>query len=183
MAITEDLEAQFAAIRSALADVDEPALERFLGRIERSRRVFVTGAGRSLRVMEAFATRLLHLGFDVHVAGAPTTPPIAKGDALVVGSRSGRTSGPLSAARTARDTGAQILAITSDARSPLWRLAEERLRIGAPKDAAAGLPLGQPAGILFEQSLFLLTDLMVARLMKRRRLSAADLLTRHANLE
>ena len=183
MAIREETAAQLSALEAVLSSVDEKALATFVKRITAARRVFVTGAGRTLRVMEAFATRLGQLDLDVHIAGAPTAPPVARGDLLIVASGSGATQGPLGAARIAKRARATVFAITANSRSALWRVADEGLRLNAPVGVTTNAPASLPLGTLFEESLFLLSDQVVARLMKRRRMSAADMAKRHANLE
>jgi 6-phospho-3-hexuloisomerase len=53
-------------------------------------------------MMRAFAMRLMHIGFQVHVAGDVTTPAIRGGNLLIIGSGSGETSGLVSMAAKAR---------------------------------------------------------------------------------
>ena len=55
---------------------------RELGRVRR-RTVYITGVGRSGLVVHAFGQRLMHLGFDVHLAQEVTAPAIRRGDLLV----------------------------------------------------------------------------------------------------
>lgn len=59
--------------------------------IRNSDRIFVVGTGRSELVGKAFAMRLMHLGFNVHVVGEVTTPAIRDKDCLIAISGSGET--------------------------------------------------------------------------------------------
>ncbi len=73
--------------------------------------------------MRAFGMRLMHLGKTVHVVGETTTPGIAATDLLILGSGSGRTASLVVMAEQARRLGAKVLLFTTDAESPLARLA------------------------------------------------------------
>ena len=132
--------------------------------------------------MRALGMRLMHLGKTVYVVGETITPSILAADLLIFGSGSGRTSGLLSLAEQARRCGAKILLFTTDAASPLAELADHRIVIPAPslKEAEGSL---QPMGSLFEQSLLILCDSLILRLMQRTGVNAAQMLERHANLE
>ena len=150
--------------------------------METAPRIFVAGAGRSGLCMRALGMRLMHLGKTVYVVGETTTPSIAAEDLLILGSGSGRTTGLLAMAEKARSRGAQILLFTTDATSPLAELADRRIVIPAPSLREAGGSL-QPMGSLFEQSLLILCDSLILKLMQRSGVDAAQMLQRHANLE
>ena len=150
--------------------------------METAPRVFVAGAGRSGLCMRALGMRLMHLGKTVYVVGETITPSISTADLLILGSGSGRTTGLLAMAEKAWNQGAQILLFTTDATSPLAQLADHRIVIPAPslREAEGSL---QPMGSLFEQSLLILCDSLILRLMQRTGVGAAQMLERHANLE
>jgi 6-phospho-3-hexuloisomerase len=150
--------------------------------MEMAPRIFVAGAGRSGLCMRAFGMRLMHLGKTVYVVGETITPSIAAADLLILGSGSGRTTGLLAMAEKARNQGAQIMLFTTDATSPLARLADHRIVIPAPslREAEGSL---QPMGSLFEQSLLILCDSLILVLMQHIGVDAAQMLQRHANLE
>jgi 6-phospho-3-hexuloisomerase len=131
--------------------------------------------------------RLMHLGKTVYVAGETTTPSIAATDLLILGSGSGRTASLLAMAEQARRRGAQVLLFTTDAGSPLAELSDLRVVIPAPSfritDETHDSISIQPLGTLFEQSMFILCDSLILRLMQRTEVSAAQMFERHANLE
>ena len=56
-----------------------------------SKRIFITGKGRTGFIMKLFAVRLMQMGFNVHVLGEPTAPSIEANDLLLIGSGSGET--------------------------------------------------------------------------------------------
>jgi 6-phospho-3-hexuloisomerase len=155
--------------------------------IESASRIFVAGAGRSGLCMKALGMRLMHMGKMVHVVGETTTPAIAAGDLLVVGSGSGRTSSLLAMAGQAKKREAKILLFTTDAASPLAGMADHRVVIPAPSymayEGGHTLTSVQPLGTLFEQAMFILCDSLVLGLMQRTGVSAVQMFARHANLE
>ena len=69
--------------------IRQEELEGFADQIQKAKRVFVAGAGRSGFVARAFSNRLMHLGLTVYFVGEPTTPSIQEGDLLVIASGSG----------------------------------------------------------------------------------------------
>ena len=71
--------------------IRQEELEGFADQIQKAKRVFVAGAGRSGFVARAFSNRLMHLGLTVYFVGEPTTPAIQEGDLLVIASGSGET--------------------------------------------------------------------------------------------
>jgi len=98
-------------LRENLASIDDEAVDRLAQSILRTlgdRRIFVVGAGRSGLVARAFAMRLMHLGFSVHVVGETTTPRMDPGDLLIVISGSGETLYPATIAGEAKKIGGGI---------------------------------------------------------------------------
>lgn len=175
-----------AELARSTAAVDPESLIAAAGRLQAAPRIFVAGAGRSGLAMRAFAMRLMHLGLPVHVLGDMTTPGIAAGDLLVIGSGSGRTASLLAAAQKATSLGADLLLLTIDPGSPIGQLATQTIRLPAPSPkAAAGAALAsaQPMGALFEQTLWLVGDALVMLLMDRLGETSDSMFARHANLE
>ena len=151
--------------------------------METAPRIFVAGAGRS---------GLLHAGLW-HAAHAPWKNCLRGWRDHHAEYRGGRFIDPRfgfgSDYRPAGDgrewlgrQGAQILLFTTDATSPLAELADHRIVIPAPslREAEGSL---QPMGSLFEQSLLILCDSLILKLMQRSGVDAAQMLQRHANLE
>ena len=137
--------------------------------------------------MRALGMRLMHLGKTVYVVSETTTPSIAAKNLLILGSGSGRTAGLQAMARQARSHDAKVLLFTTDATSPMAKLADQLVVIPAPSLGMNGgerdHPSIQPMGTLFEQSLLILCDSLILELMRQTGVSAAHMLGRHANLE
>jgi 6-phospho-3-hexuloisomerase len=150
-------------------------------------RIFLAGAGRSGLCMKAFGMRLMHLGKTVYMVGEIPTPSIAAGNLLILGSGSGQTASLLVLAEKARRREAKILLFTTEATSPLAALADHQVVIPAPSlmvvAPARTLQSVQPMGTLFEQSLLIVCDSLILRLMQQMGVDAAQMAERHANLE
>ncbi|MFJ2469550.1 6-phospho-3-hexuloisomerase [Glutamicibacter sp. NPDC087583] len=147
-------------------------------------RVFVAGAGRSGLALRMAAMRLMHLGLAVHVAGDATTPAIAEGDLLLVASGSGTTAGVVQSVRTAQRVGARIAAITTDPSSPIGSGAHVLVEVPAAGKTEHGSSITrQYSGSLFEQALFLITEIVFHTLWSADDATAQQLWQRHANLE
>ncbi|MCK6478640.1 MAG: SIS domain-containing protein [Planctomycetaceae bacterium] len=147
--------------------------------VKDARRVFVGGMGRSGLMVRAFAMRLMQLGVTVYVVGETTTPSIAKGDLLVVGSRFGRSGSLSHYVEIARREGARVAVVTMDPATPLAEMAD----IVATIPVAEGGPSRQPMGTLFEQSLLVYLDAVVLLLKRLLRKTEDAMKKRHTNLE
>ena len=174
-------------IDQCLRAVSPEQLDAAVEAIGKAHRVFVAGAGRSGLAMRAFAMRLMHLGKTVHVVGDVTTPGIEEHDLLAIGSGSGSTGSLRIQAEKAKSIGAGILLLTIVPNSPIGSIADVVVHVPAPSPKAEGaadtIESIQPMGSLFEQSLFLLGDVLVLALMQHNQESSDEMFTRHANLE
>ncbi|WP_284982850.1 6-phospho-3-hexuloisomerase [Arthrobacter sp. efr-133-TYG-118] len=188
-----DVELSLALVGSEIAEtaaeVDLRQLSRLATEVQTAGnsatgRIFVAGAGRSGLVLRMAAMRLMHLGFDVHIAGDTTTPAIRSGDLLLLASGSGTTSGVVRAAETASKAGARIAVYTANATSPLAELADVVVIIPAAQKTDHGSTLSrQYSGSLFEQVLFLVAEAVFQTLWDNDATPAEELWLRHANLE
>ena len=173
-----------AELQRVLNQVNEDQVSVAIGMLLGARRVFFVGAGRSALAVRMAAMRLTHFGLQAYVAGDVTTPAIAEGDLLVAASASGTTKTVLLAADIAMKVGAQLLAITASAETPLARQANTVVVLPAASKAdVEGRASEQYAGSLFEQSVVLLFDGIFHSLWKNGTQSTEELLARHANLE
>jgi len=160
----------------------------------RERRILVMGVGRSGLVGKAFAMRLMHLGFNVHVIGETITPAIGKGDLIIAISGSGTTKLAVTAAEISKEVGAKIIAVTSYPESDLGRLADHIVQVrGRTKVAVetdyflrqiTGVhePLA-PLGTIFEMATTIFLDSVIVELMHRLGKTERELKARHATIE
>ncbi|MCY3979222.1 MAG: SIS domain-containing protein [Chloroflexi bacterium] len=186
METPELIDAILADIGRALRQVDPAQVDDICAAIQSADRIFITGKGRSGLQMKAFAMRLMHLGFCVHVVDDVTTPAIGAGDLLLIGSSSGRTGSLLRYVDTAREAGARLATFTGVMNSPIAAAAASVAHIPAT-NFKAGSPSAVDSvlvmGSLFEHCLGLLCDLIVIRLKAARGMDETAMNARHANLE
>jgi 6-phospho-3-hexuloisomerase len=167
-----------------LEGVDPDAWARAGSLVLEAPAVFTVGTGRSGLALQMAAMRFMHLGKSAYVVGETTTPAIGAGDVLVAASGSGSTKRVVTAARTASEEGAHVLAITTNPESDLAGLATEVLVVpAADKQDFEGTASAQYAGSLFEQSVVILTDALFHALWQTSGTQAQELWRLHANLE
>jgi 6-phospho-3-hexuloisomerase len=164
-----------------LRRIDDESSRKFVGELSRSKSIYITGVGRSGLVVQAFGQRLMHLGFDVHLAHEITAPAIRRGDLLVACSGTGSTLLPLYMARKARRIGARVVSLTAKPNSPLARASNLTVPIPAPLER--GRETRQPARSLFEQVLFLYLDSVILTAMHGLKIPGRKIRRRHGNLE
>ena len=170
---------------ATLARVPPEGLERLVEAVLSADRIYVAGGGRSGLMARAFAMRLMHLGLTTHVVGETTTPSIRSGDLLVSCSASGETQVTVLVSQVAQTAGARVFAITATPDSPMARLANETIVIGAPTKHTprGGGTSAQYGGSLFEQAMLVLLDAVSSEIGRRLGTPEQDLDARHANLE
>jgi 6-phospho-3-hexuloisomerase len=171
-------------LRRTVQLIPEEQVRQLSEKLLQAERIFVAGSGRSGLMMRAFAMRLMHLGLTVYVVGETVTPGIAAMDVLVIGSGSGETKSLVSMAGKAKTVGADVALVTILPESALGRQADVLVAIPAvTKDSKDGSSSVQPMGSLFEQSLLLVLDAMILRIMAAMKLDGPAMFGRHANLE
>jgi len=173
-------------IRLLLDDMDEAAAEKLMGMVLGARRVFVTGKGRSGFVAQCLATRLMQMGFDVHVPGEATCPRIKRGDLLLAVSCSGTTGSTVQFARITRKAGAKVAAVTAVPESELAGLANHVVLVPVMDKAVKKryrYVLGPYNNTLFEEAVLLFFDAMVYAILERENIPKRILADRHTNLE
>jgi len=147
-----------------------------------SNRIFVYGAGRSGLVAKAFAIRLVHLGFQTFVIGETITAPVQRGDLVIIVSGSGETIPAVMTAEIAHNIGAKVVSITGKKKSEIAKYADITLYLSvACKDVER--KKYAPLGTLFEASVWILLDGIIADLLESKNETEATMRRRHATLE
>ncbi len=158
------------------------------------KKILIIGTGRSGFVGKCFALRLMHLGFNVYVAGETITPALRKEDLVIAISGSGTTRTVVTQAEVAKEIGAKVIAITSRPESPLGRISDlvvvvkGRTKIAKEEDYVSRQMMGEheplaPLGTMFELSTMIFLDCLIAELMNRMGEREDDLRKRHAVIE
>jgi len=184
-----------SGIGGVIQSVEEGEIEGMIASIleAKSHKILLLGTGRSGFVGRAFALRLMHLGFNVYVSGETITPSLSPEDLVIVISGSGTTITVVAQARVARSVGSKVVAVTSHPDSPLGELADDvvvvkgRTKIDQDFDyekrAIEGEYDNAPLGTMFELSVMVFLDSVIADLMQRLGIHEIDLKRRHANAE
>jgi 6-phospho-3-hexuloisomerase len=156
-------------IEGVLSQIREDQVNDVLQSFSKARRVFVDGEGRSGFSARGFAMRLMHIGYTVYFVGETITPAMRESDVFVAVSGSGKSANVLTVAKKAKNTGAEVIAVTSKADSPLADLADKVLVIpGTVKgDSGAGRGSVQLLSSLFDQSLHIVLDALCLLLSQR----------------
>jgi 6-phospho 3-hexuloisomerase len=174
--------------------LNDQQINKLINYVEHAKKVYIYGAGRSGLVAKAFAMRLMHLGITVHVVGEITTPSIEAEDIFITISGSGETTSVTNSAKIAKSVGAKVISITSYPDSTLGKLSDEIVmvpgRVVDPgsRDFQIRQIKGEhytlaPMGTLFEVSVLIILDALIAELMSRLKKSENDLKKRHATIE
>ncbi|MFG6115701.1 6-phospho-3-hexuloisomerase [Halobacillus sp. MO56] len=169
-------------ISQVLERVDEKQALALSDQIKSSKRIFISGEGRSGLMGKAIAMRLMHGGFDVYVTGETITPSISKGDLLIAISGSGSTGSIVQYAKKAKETGAKVFLVTTNPDAEIANDSDGILIIpAATKKRRAGEPKTiQPLGNQFDQSVHLVLDAIIIHTLDD---SYEQMTERHANME
>lgn len=166
--------------------IDSLELEQFGEKIIKAKHIFLSGAGRSGIVIQAFANRLMHLGFSVSLVGEISSPHSQEDDLLIICSGSGETGSLKSLAMKAKQSRVNIALITMKKDSTIGKLADSVLVLpGITKDEnqREENTFSQPMGSSFEQLAFLTFDSLILNLMDEIGENSETMFVRHADFE
>jgi len=154
--------------------------------LENNRKFFLLASGRSAFILECFATRLVHLGAEVHiVTNVASIPAMRKEDILIVLSGSGTTRIVVSLlnnyVNTVKPYG--IVTITSHPETVIGRLGDITIKLKGRSKRDKGIgdtAILTPEGTMFEQIAFCYLDAIVAELAIKMGITNEDLLKKHS---
>ena len=169
--------------RKVFLDVNEEEIEKLLQAIGEAKCIQVFGMGRMKCAVRAFVMRLMHMGFNAHVVYDTTCPNIGKGNLLIVNCAC--TSVDYLVMQLAKKAGAKVVAITAHPESKAGKLCDFTVRLcGQVHPGRKGeIPSIQPMASLFEQTIFILEDIIVQLLMEKLNINAQQMAKRHTNLD
>ncbi len=153
-------------IEKVLESVSENNTKKFVEKITKAKRIFLTGGGRSGLVAEAFGMRLVQLGIESYIIGESTTPSIKRNDLVIAISGSGETKSTKLCVETAKKANAKVISITANKSSSISKKSFLSIVLNAKTKSNKKQSL-EPMGSLFEQSAFIYLDSIVLVLMKR----------------
>ena len=169
-------------IKEILGRISEDDVNRVKDLFFQSNRIFVYGAGRSGLVAKAFAIRLVHLGFQTFVIGETISASVTKGDLVIIVSGSGETIPAVMTAEIAHKIGAKVVSITAKKRSEIAKYADVTLFISSSCNEEERKKYA-PLGTLFEASVWIILDSIIADLMHSKNETEEDMRSRHATLQ
>ena len=184
-----------SGVNGVIQSVDEDEINIMIKQIleTKQHKILLLGTGRSGFVGRAFALRLMHLGFNVYVMGETITPALSTEDMVIVISGSGTTTTVVAQAEVAKSIGSKVIAVTSHSDSPLARIADQiiivkgRTKIDQDFDYDRRQIIGEydnaPLGTMFELSVMVFLDSIIADLMQNLGVHELDLKKRHANAQ
>ena len=153
--------------------------------ILKAKRIALYGVGREGLMMKSLAMRLFHLGLDARVVGDMTTPPIGKGDLLIVSAGPGQFSTVGALIGAAKDAGAATLCVTATPEGSAPQSVDHIVHLQAQtmaddqEVATSVLPMGS----LYEAAQFLFFEMVILHLRDQMGLSADAMRANHTNLE
>jgi 6-phospho-3-hexuloisomerase len=168
-------------VTGILEATDDSYDEKLTNMLDRAKRIFIAGAGRSGLIGKFFAMRLVHSGYDVSVVGEIVTPSIKKGDLLIIISGSGETEQLIAFTKKAKEIGSDIMLISAKSSSTIGDLADGVFQIGTPE--LYGKVVGMPMGTVFELSTLLFLESTISHLIHEKGIPEEIMRERHANLE
>ena len=172
-------------VAGVLTHTPAKVFEVMCDELERAHRIACYGVGREGLMMRALTMRLYHLGLDAHVVGAMTTPPVARGDLLVVSAGPGQFSTVGALMDVARRAEARTLVVTARPDGDAARHADVIIHLPAQTmaDDQDSSPSVLPMGSLYEAAQLLFFDVVSIRLRERLSMEPAVMRSRHTNLE
>jgi 6-phospho-3-hexuloisomerase len=175
-----------AELASVFRRLDDRETDRLCTAIRAARRIVVFAGGRERLQIMGFAMRLYHMGFDAHVEGDMTCPPVGQGDLFLIACGPGEIPTALALAGVAREAGAGVAVITAEPAGRVTALADLVLYLPAQtmaSDRAGAATSLLPMGSLFEGALFVLFEVMVLKLIRSGGIDRDGMRARHTNLE
>ncbi len=165
--------------------VDLSQVRDLMDKIKASDRIFLMGVGREGLATRGFAMRLMHFGKEVHWGWDDTTPAVKKGDLFIFTSGSGEIGHIHYVAEEVKKTGAAIAVVTGVPDRKTAQLADTVVWVPASvyKGKDNVVPSIQPMGNLFEQSLFILFDMIIMWLVDESDTTFQKMSDRHRNFE
>lgn len=180
----ERIETAIAEILAPLLAMDDNAVAQLANEIVTVRRTVLYGLGRELLALRAFGMRLVHHGFDAHIAGDVTALPVSKGDLVIVSAGPGDLAMAETMARRVIESGARLVVITAQQDGAVPKLADAVVVIPAQTMANDGGSASLlPMGTVFEIAMLIFLDLVAVQIRETTGQSIDEVRARHFNLE
>ena len=169
-----------------LSCMDLGQMEALCVAIAKAKSVVVYGCGREALQIRGFAMRMYHLGLMTGVVGDMNCPPVEVGDLFLAACGPGELATVLALLGQASKAGGKTAVITAESNGSAARQADMVLTIPAQtmaSDQGLGPKSVLPMGSVFEGALFVLFEVMVARLAELLAVKPEAMRARHTNME
>ncbi|MGG5252723.1 6-phospho-3-hexuloisomerase [Neobacillus sp. SM06] len=172
-------------VQMVVNQVQEEQLQALASELQKAKRIFTIGEGRSGLMAKSFAMRLMHLGATVYVVGETISPSIEQGDLLVAVSGSGTTKSVVWTSEKTQSLGCSVIGVTTNPKSSLALASTHLLYVPAATKYRREneLKTVQPLGSLFDQSVHILFDTICLQYGKLNEVNHTQAFGRHSNLE
>ncbi len=173
-------------IGEPLSRMDLAQTEALCVAIAKARRVVVYGCGREALQIRGFGMRMYHLGLTTGVVGDMNCPPVEEGDLFLASCGPGELATVLALLGQATKAGCKTAIITAESDGSAAKHADMILTIPAQTMASDQGPRPKsvlPMGSVFEGALFVLFEVMVARLVELLAVTPEAMRARHTNME
>lgn len=185
MTIKEMNEKAIAELTEVINKIDSAQVNQMIEALTIAGKIVLYGVGREGLMMKALAMRLYHMGFDAHVAADMTTPPVGKGDLLVVSAGPGYFSTVEALATAAQKGGARVACFTAQPKGIVPQQADLVVVLPAQTMAVDATSPSSflPMGSLYEGVQYLFYEYLILLLRDYKGISPEDMRSRHTNLE
>jgi 6-phospho-3-hexuloisomerase len=165
--------------------IEEGQVQGLINLIVKADKIFVYSCGREALMLKAFAMRLHHLGFKVHVVGDVTVPAIGLNDLMLIVCGPGYVSTDIAMANIAKKSGASVAVMTANMEGEICGYCNHIVCIPAQTMAvkADQAKSSQPMGAVFEQAQLLIEEYIVVKLSEILKCSEEDMRKNHTVLE
>jgi len=174
-----------AELTDVINRIDPVQVDALIEILAKANRVALYGVGREGLMIKALAMRLFHAGLDAHVVGDMTTPPVGKGDVLVVSAGPGYFSTVEGLMGVARSAGAKTICFTAQPGGQVPQSAELSVVLPAQTmaDDTTGSTSFLPMGSLYEGVQCLFFEYLVLLLRDHMGVTPEQMRQNHTNLE
>nr|WP_319391094.1 SIS domain-containing protein [uncultured Cohaesibacter sp.] len=174
-----------AELSQVIDKLDENNCDQAVDAISSAHRIALYGVGREGLQIKGFAMRLFHLGLKASVVGDMTTPPLGKGDLLIVSAGPGYFSTVSALIETAGKAGATTLCITAQKDGASAVAADHVLVIPAQTmaDDMGAKTSTLPMGSLYEGAQYVVFECLILKLRQVLAISMDNMRQNHTNLE
>jgi 6-phospho-3-hexuloisomerase len=174
-----------AELTDVINRIDAVQVNALIDLLAEANRVVVYGVGREGLMMKALTMRLFHMGLDAHVVGDMTTPPVGKGDVLVVSAGPGYFSTVAALMGVARNAGAKTICFTAQPGEKMPQRADLTVVLPAQTmaDDTTGPTSFLPMGSLYEGVQYLFFEYFVLMLGDHMGITSEQMRQNHTNLE